>query len=357
MKICIVPEYSKNEYKTAPDEGIEKYSFHIIKELRKIADVYEVKNIKSKSASLKRFLYSRFLLSQKINTNISKIKPDVIFYIPSPIRSLVLLKVGILKYYSRKAKSKIILICLQPFGDNILLKKIFIRFLAPDLIFVQFVKERKRLEKLGCKVKIIPSGVDIRKFTPVSHSTKLELREKYNIASQKFVLLHVGSINQWRNVVIFEKIKRIPDIEIIIVGSTTTYRDMAILKSLKGSGIRVITEYLPEIQEIYQLSDCYIFPVEKEGGSIGMPLSVLEAMACNLTVITTKFGCLSNFFEQEDYFKYVDTSRTIIEQICKIRKTEFSRNRDKVISFSWPKVAQKLLLELFPEYSIAAKDE
>jgi len=65
--------------------------------------------------------------------------------------------------------------------------------------------------------------------------------------------------------------------------------------------------YIKKIEEIYQLSDCYIFPITFEGGGISILLSVLEAMACNLPVVTTKFGGLPAIFKGGDLYLLILT--------------------------------------------------
>ena len=66
------------------------------------------------------------------------------------------------------------------------------------------------------------------------------------------------------------------------------------------SGIVIIDRYIEHIEEIYQLSDLYIFPVEFKGGSIGLPLSLLEARACGIPVLTTEFGSAKKFLGNDN---------------------------------------------------------
>ena len=80
------------------------------------------------------------------------------------------------------------------------------------------------------------------------------------------------------------------------------------------------------IEEVYALSDCYVFPTPPMNkiNSIEIPLSVLEAMACNLSVITTKFGALPKVFEEGDGLIFVDDGedgeRAIRKQAGKRRR-------------------------------------
>ena len=58
------------------------------------------------------------------------------------------------------------------------------------------------------------------------------------------------------------------------------------------------TEYITHLEEIYALSDCYVFPTTDRRYCVEMPLSVLEAMSCNLPMLTTRFGALPGVFEE-----------------------------------------------------------
>ena len=56
------------------------------------------------------------------------------------------------------------------------------------------------------------------------------------------------------------------------------------------------------------MSDLYVFPVVNNTEAIDMPLSVLEAMSCSLPVISTRFGGLVDYFEEDTGFRYFNTT-------------------------------------------------
>ena len=111
---------------------------------------------------------------------------------------------------------------------------------------------------------------------------------------------------------------------------------------LEGDGVIILREAFPEINELYQASDIYCFPVTELEGAMEIPLSVLEAMALNLPVITTRFGRLPELFEEDDYYKYVNNADDIID----ILQNDFGNNclnRDKLSRFSWEYTTSPLL--------------
>jgi glycosyltransferase involved in cell wall biosynthesis len=136
--------------------------------------------------------------------------------------------------------------------------------------------------------------------------------------------------------------EKLPTIEVIIAGSTYNQDDKELYKRLVDEGIRIFSEYIPRMEDIYNLADFYIFPVLREDGAIETPLSVLEAMACNLPVITTRFGSLPDTFKEDEYFHYVHSSEEIVAIIKNMKKGNCN-NREKIKPYTWKQIARQLV--------------
>jgi glycosyltransferase involved in cell wall biosynthesis len=224
---------------------------------------------------------------------------------------------------------------------NPILKK-FVDFLKPDLILTQTYESNEFFSKANCKTKFLPNGVDVERFKPISLKTKEELRKKYKIPKEKFVVLHVGHIKKARGLEIFTKIQKIVrDIQVIIVSSSYFKKDRKLYQKLKESGCIIWDQYFENIEEIYQISDCYLFPV-KRGNSIFMPLSILEAMSCNLPVISTKFEGLDTIFKQGDGLFFAESEEEFYDALEKIGRDMNIKTREKVLPYSWENVIERL---------------
>jgi glycosyltransferase involved in cell wall biosynthesis len=176
---------------------------------------------------------------------------------------------------------------------------------------------------------------------PVLEQPKRRLRDKYGIDHGKFVILHVGSVKKRRNVRLMSQIQT-EDNQTILVGSLSTGVEQDTLDELKSHNCWVWLQYYEHIEELYALADCYVFPTQNGVGSIEMPLSVLEAMACNLPIISTRFGALPRAFKAGEGMFYADTAEEFREGLDAIRSGVVVRTREKVLPYAWQNIVARL---------------
>lgn len=276
MKILLIGDFSKGF-----DEGLKNISKSIFIELSKKNDVKKL-NVKD-------------IFSADFYKIIKEFNPEVIHYFSSPtFSSLIILKMLSFRW----PKCKTVVSALHP-NFTRLLKFDLIRpvvkvFFEPDALLYQ---DNSDIFREFCdKCYYLPNGVDLKKFSPVeSQNNKIILRKKYGIEEDQFVLLHVGHLSKVRNLQVFSKINSISDnISVLIVASTYVYNDENLLSELKKANCKVIVGFVENIHELFQLSDCYVFPVIW-GNTINLPLTILEAMASNLPVITLNYPVFSTF--------------------------------------------------------------
>jgi glycosyltransferase involved in cell wall biosynthesis len=342
MRICIYSE----DLRMPMDEGIKKVAYILIDMLSKECDVLGLCKYGMNVGNLPiRVIPSnRLLLSYRLRKEVKNFNPDVVLYIPSASMTFYsFLRLKLLKSYTPNAKA--VMIILQPKVLQKLRKKIIQPFLRPDLILAPSNKICDYVSGLGCKARFIPLGVDTQKFVPVTEQRKGELRKKYGIPPDKFIILHIGHINYGRNLRALKSLQG-DENRIIIVSSTSTPedtpKDVTLQKELESEEIIIFDKYIDSIEEVYQLSDCYAFPVTLEQGCISIPLSVLEAMACNLPVITTKFGGLSKLFTERDGFMYATNEEEFVRKINIAKNMHIIETTEMVKQYSWIKLIEKL---------------
>ena len=197
-------------------------------------------------------------------------------------------------------------------------------------------------EKLKNEVLYLKTGVDTGKFKPVSQAEKTALRQKYGIAEQETVVLHVGHLKAGRNV---GTLLELPETyRVILVASTLTKDewDAQLQQQLaEKSNITVIDTYLEHIEEIYQLSDVYLFPVEQQGNCIDVPLSALEAAACNLPVVATPYGELKQLMGKDGFYQIESFAR--LNGLIQKAKDEKHQPREHILEYDWSFAVRQLL--------------
>jgi glycosyltransferase involved in cell wall biosynthesis len=218
-----------------------------------------------------------------------------------------------------------------------------LRYLRPDLILVQSTESESLFKSLGYKTAFLPNGVDITKFRPYDENRKKEIREKMNISTNEFIILHMASLTKERNLSVLAKIQRQGECKVLIIGRENEKFDTNVTDELGSSGCNILIKNFENIEEIYNMADCYVFPTINKKACIEMPLSVLEAMACNLPIITTRFGALPRLFNEGGGIFYIDNEQETTRYIELIRNRKIIiETRKKVLSASWSCVLKKL---------------
>ncbi len=238
----------------------------------------------------------------------------------------------------RQAGKPVVLISLQrryyPPPLKPLLKK-----LLPDLVLALSNASVAALTSLGAKATRIPLGVDLERYRPASPETRARLREKYGLPQRK-ILLHVGHLTRRRNLDAFLQLAG-PRTHLLMVSSTSTRHEIAHIKQACAN-LTLIDKYIESIEEIYQASDAYVFPTLDDKGAIELPLSILEAMATNLPVITTPFGGIPDVFREVAGLVICTDAVQFTAAIDRLDELEVC-TRQAIVNFSWQDVATEII--------------
>lgn len=322
MRLCIItPNHGRL------DEGLKNTANHLTQVLALSHDMLVLESPKS-FISLKGWL------------DLKHFRPDIVhIYLPCTFYSLIFTK--IISCYYRKVK--IVFSACQP-PWNVAMISFFRKFLKPDVVLIQCRNTNTIFSSLGFKTRFLSSGVNTKKFNPVAPDRKRELREKYSIDIRKYVIMHVGPILRQRNIKILKRLQRDPENQVIIIGSTSINPDVKLMKDLTDSGCIVWVKYFEYLEEIYQLADVFVFPTTNQSHSaIDQPLTVLEAMSCNIPVISTPFGGLPEVLKEEDGIYFFSNEEELVYKVKEI-KTEITKTNtmNKVSHLSWDNVAKEL---------------
>lgn len=329
MKVVFVYEHFFPPF----DEGVKNFAFEMHQHYEKEHTAKLIRYFRI----LPNFLNS-LLLVPRLLLLLPFLRPQKIVFIPQAALTFSsLLKLAILQVFYG---SKLVAVGVQKRQLGQWQMKLLRRLKMPH-IYVLSSGMAESLKSIGVVADIVNVGIDRNSYQPAAD--RHLLRNKYNIDTSSRVLLHVGHIKVSRNIDWLLEIKAaLPELEIILVGSTATEQDNQLCQQLEQVGIRVLRDYLPDIYEVYQISDIYCFPVIIDTAAMETPLSVLEAMATNLPVITTPFGRLPEQFQDDNCYRYV----TGAEEIIQLLNTSFGdhcKNREKTAVYSWQATAERLL--------------
>ena len=323
------------------DEGIKKISYYMARYIagmnseNLIYSLYPNKDI----PNIEFLPKNKLLFSISFLKNIRLFRPNLLIYIPSSSSTLMsFIRLGIVSAFLRT--SQIIMVSLQERKHNAVSRKL-IRILKPDSLIVLSRKEADYYTSLGINCLVSPIGVETEKFD-ISKIEKRSLREKLNLPLDRKIILHVGHIKEGRNLRVLEKLIAY-GFHIVIVSSTRFESDKKLKSELEGKGYLFITSYIKNIEEYYQASDVYVFPVESATNAMEFPMSILEAMSCNLPVITTKFGGIESFLSETNWLKFFGNENELRDKILTLPENRECENRKLVLSkFTWSNVFKNL---------------
>lgn len=213
-----------------------------------------------------------------------------------------------------------------------------LRWLPPDAVFAQSRRWIEAFERAGLDVARLPNGVSIEKFDPHPDPSRIAaLRAELCIPSQAKVALHVGPLNANRNYELLIRLQRETDWQVLVVGSETAPFVAEVARSLQDAGVVLVHRYLPDIGLVYAVADVYVFPVEDARGSIEFPLTVLEAMACDRPVASTRFLALPEYLSEGPAFGWF---RGFDELVALLPRLAGQRgNMEQARQFAWDRVA------------------
>jgi glycosyltransferase involved in cell wall biosynthesis len=147
------------------------------------------------------------------------------------------------------------------------------------------------------KISVIPLGFDFGRILPVDPEAKL--KRDLKIPDDKIVVAIIGRITQIKNHALFFRIAyevlRLTDrVHFLVIGDGELRQHYeAETRRLKIAHQVSFTGFITDLKLIYGSVDMVVLTSLNEG----TPVSLLEAMACQKIVLTTKVGGVSDFIE------------------------------------------------------------
>lgn len=180
--------------------------------------------------------------------------------------------------------------------------------LAADVAYFASARLSAATGRIAGTSSVVYPIVDTARFRPRGEN-RAAARRRLGLPADRPVVLHVGHLKPSRNLGVLSTLAAKGDLSVLMVASTSTEPDQELRSRLEASGVRVIREYLPDIERVYWAADVYAFPVEDLLGAIEVPLSVIEARSAGLPVVTTAYGGLPELFGRDRGVTFAEPAR------------------------------------------------
>ncbi|HEX9153495.1 MAG TPA: glycosyltransferase family 4 protein, partial [Candidatus Saccharimonadales bacterium] len=175
------------------------------------------------------------------------------------------------------------------------------------------------LASLGVKterLQFLPNGHDMNAFAPVTARQKIALRKKYGLPEDKKLALFVGRFVPKKG---FRKLMELPlidGLDIVFVGG----------KKPSDCKTNVNHHFLGSIEradipDIYRLADIFVLPSRGEG----FPMTIQEAMASSLAVVTTNDPAYDIYGLKDDQIILIEPTRANLIATLQALKDDYSR--------------------------------
>lgn len=282
----------------------------------------------------------KFLLSRKLVKLLLK-RREPVLYLPEYARTLpTAMRIFLLSLFARW-RLRVLIVMRAPINR---LSGMLLRLSGAEVLCLSAESREAFAAVIGQRATQVKTGVDTRRFVPVSPEEKLALRQRYGLPQDKPIVLHVGHMKEGRNI---RQLMKVDDrFHVVLVVSTLTaeFEDAELRHTLQQKeNLTVIDRYIPRIEEIYQAADVYLFPVEKPRHCIDVPLSALEAASCGLPVVSTPYGEMKRLLGCSGFYQLDDFDAKNINDLLETAIRRGEHGREHVLPYDWQHAVTELM--------------
>jgi glycosyltransferase involved in cell wall biosynthesis len=214
------------------------------------------------------------------------------------------------------------------------------------------------------KIALIPLGVDLNIFKPITQEEKILLRKKLGLPTDKII---IGSFqkdgNGWGKGLepklikgpdifcdVIKKLSEKFNIHIMLTGPARGY----VKKHLRKENIpysHIYFEDYYEIAKYYQVLDLYLICSREEGG----PKALLESMACGIPLVSTRVGMVPDVLKDgtDGFIAEIENTDEIInktEQTIsnnELREKFIKNSLEKIQDYAIEKITRKYYDQIY----------
>ena len=210
--------------------------------------------------------------------------------------------------------------CKSKYKRNFYLALEYIGALSGDInICLHEDDQRILLNKLRIKkekIKIIPNGVSIDKYRPLSVQKRNIIRKELNVSDDEVLFGMVGRLWEQKNPKLLIKsaniiLQKYPNSKFIFIGDGELRRELELLSEFPNNII--FYGWSDNVNELLGSLDVFILPSLWEG----MPLAILEAQSTGLPCIVSNISGNSSLVNDDfDGYRFISNdSESLVEKI------------------------------------------
>lgn len=153
-----------------------------------------------------------------------------------------------------------------------------------------FARARRTMLRAGVIAHVHGVGVDTGWYAPISEEEKRARRERFNYGPDHFLLIYAAEFNANKNhrllIYALAKLKpKVPGARLLLAGEGPLLHECRALAIQLGVAHLIeFLGYRDDLDELYPMCDAAVASSLREG----LPLNVMEAMACGLPVVATR---------------------------------------------------------------------
>lgn len=196
----------------------------------------------------------------------------------------------------------------------------------------------------------VPNGVDPA-FRPFSIEEIAAIRQRYQISSEQFCLIHVGSNHPRKNVLAVLKVlaqlrNQEKKVCLIKAGAAFSQAQTAFIEAhgLSSAIIHLNKPAKESLVELYNAADALLSPSLYEGFGI----TLLEAMACGTPIITSNVTSLPEVVGAAGIMVNPRCVEEIVQAVSQLmqsnddRQQLIEKGRARVKTFTWENTAEQV---------------
>ena len=329
------------------DEGFKNASAHIAGSLAGLGHEVTIYTHEPAGAAIpsEPLPRNKLLRDKAFARALRAAKPDLLIYIPEAAATpMSMLRASSLRQQAGEVPITMISLQRRGYSGS---GRLLLHMTGPDLVLVLSSDSLTTVARAGRSARRIPLGVDTEVFCPAEPPVRDSLRHAYGIGDEK-IILHVGHLRPGRNLKLLERLAA-SGATLGLVTSSSTFADPRVREMLESSSIRLLNELVDHIADAYRVADGYAFPTVSETDAIEIPLSVLEAMATNLPVVSMAFGGLPDVLSSGGGLYLCETEEEFLASAAEMLKLEKVETRKQVLPLSWKHVAESIMTQIEAE--------